>query len=581
MQASTESGSRTTVETHVLPEILRPNLTLGEAGGIMVLGLAILMLPIAPLGNRYSAGAVIFFLFVTLLSRNIAIITTVVLGFSLAYRFFYPGSAWHDQPWAQWYSISSLLTGHNILLSSPLVGMSMAGYLPMGDLFGGVFIALGIDSYWNVWHLVVPCLLLIPVLASPSAATVMIFMGTVSFFPYCDYTTAGGTLEISYAIVIGAVLLYRCGKITESLPLFAFAALFRQPNVMLVPFVFLVLWKDRDYYRAGFFAALLFLFGGFYILLDLKGAYQWLFRFWDVFLESFYNANDGLNSNYTISSIPHMFGIDDKVAWNIWPPAYLILVLSSVGVLLFLGNRMASRENVLFLGVLATVFVYIFSRGYAQFHYVAATAIPLAAFQFAVPRKPSKVITYWATGLAVFLVWVGAVPLAWFILARGEAAIRTFRTPPVAAVATTELIENDGSRTSIANLDGKNEHRQFYNLTQSAQFDFDPPVFLSSVRVSGDHVEVQNVKGVNLPWASETEMRGIIEDGDILYSQDGNNFIELQKIANHFSYSAYPVTIALRETPGPVRSIRIHAKKLYLNHGQWILGNVEFFGAPR
>jgi len=581
MAAIAETPSRSEAQPQIRPSLLRPNLTLGEAGGIMVLGLAILMLPIAPLGNRYSAGAVIFFLFVTLLSRNIATITTVVLGFSLAYRFFYPGSAWHDQPWAQWYSISSLLTGHNILVSSPLVGMSMASYLPMGDLFGGVFIALGIDSYWQVWHLVVPCLLLIPVLASPSAVTVMIFMGTVSFFPYCDYTTAGGTLEISYAIVFGAVLLYRCGKITESLPLFAFAALFRQPNIMLVPFVFLVLWKDRDYYRAGFFAALLFLFGGFYILLDLKGAYLWLFRFWDKFLESFYNANHGLNANYTISSIPHMFGIDDKVAWNIWPPAYLILVFLSIGILLLIANRMASKDHILFLGVLATVFVYIFSRGYAQFHYLAATAIPLAGFQFSVPRKPSRVITYWATGLAIFIVWVGAVPLAWFLVGRADAAIQTFRNPPRVAVATTELIGDNGTRTITPNLDGQNQHRQLYALNQSAEFNFDPPVLLSSIRVSGDHVEVLNVKGVELPWASETEMRGVIEDGDILYSQDGNTFVELQKIANHISYSAYPVTFALKRTPGPIRAIRIHAKKLYLHHEQWILGNVEFFGRNR
>lgn len=65
--------------------LLRPNLSLGQAGGIAVLGLAMAMLPIAPLGNRYSASAVIFLLFVILLSRNIAVITTAVFGLSLAY----------------------------------------------------------------------------------------------------------------------------------------------------------------------------------------------------------------------------------------------------------------------------------------------------------------------------------------------------------------------------------------------------------------------------------------------------------------------------------------------------------------
>ncbi len=575
----------------ILPEIqtnrsgffsaLKPNLTLAEAGLVLVVGLSILMLPIAPMGIRYSAGGVILFLFATLFTRNIAVITTVVLAASLAYRFFYPGSAWQDQPWAQWYSISSLLTGHNILIASPLVGMSMASYLPMGDLFGGVFIALGIDSYWRVWHVVVPCLLLIPVLAGPSAATLMMFMGTVMFFPYCDYTTAGGTLEISYALVLGGIALYRCGQITASLPLFAFAALFRQPNIMLVPFVFLVLWKDRDYYRGAFFAALLFLFGGFYILLDLQGAYLWLFRFWDKFLDSFYNANHGLNSNYTISSIPHMFGIDDRVAWGIWPPAYLILVLSSIGILFLVANRMTSKDNILFLGVLATVFVYIFSRGYAQFHYLAATAIPLAAFQFAVTRKKARVVDYWAKGLAVFLFWVGVVPFAWFLLGRADAAIQSFRHEPAVPVATTEFVDPDGTHEQVPNIDGADKNSQLYSMDQAAEFNFNPPALLSHVRLSGDHLEVLDVKGVELPWATETEMRGIIEDGEILYSLDGNNFVPLQKITNHISYSAYPVTFALAPTPGPVRAIRIRAKKLYLDHHEWILGNVEFFGRNR
>ena len=562
--------------------LLRPNLSLGQAGGIAVLGLAMAMLPIAPLGNRYSASAVIFLLFVILLSRNIAVITTAVFGLSLAYRFFFPGSAWHDQPWAQWYSISSLLTGHNIFVASPLVGMSMAGYLPTGDLFGGVFIALGIVSYWRVWHVIVMCLLVLPVLASPSAATVMLFMGTAFFFPFCDYTTAGGTLEISYALVFGAILLYRSGRVTESLPLFAFAAMFRQPNIMLVPFVFLVLWKDRDYYRGMIFGACLFLFGGFFILLDLRGAYLWLFRFWDSFLESFYNENHGLSNNYSISSIPHMFGIDDKVAWNIWPPAYLILVLTSVAVLLFVAYRMdatrKSKENIIFLGVLATVFVYIFSRGYAQYHYVAATAIPLAAFQFSITRRNRKTIRYWAAGLGMFIVWVGVLPLAWFMTARMDAAILNFRALPLVPVASTVLMGADGVRQVTPNVDGVNEHRQLYWLNQSAEFTFDPPKLLSAMRISGDHLSILRVKGVDLPWASEIEMRGIIEQGEVSYSQDGVHFTELQKLTNHITYSAYPVTFPLSGTPGPVRAIRIHANKLYLNQAQWMLGNVEFFG---
>ncbi len=581
MPSSVEVEPQLTAKRRAVFFTLKPNLTLAEAGMVLVVGLAILMLPIAPLHMQYSAAGVILFLFATLATRNVGVIASVVLAATLAYRFFYPGSAWHDQPWAQWYSISSLLTGHNIFIASPLAGMSMASYLPMGDLFGGLFIALGIDSYWRVWHVVVTCLLLIPVLAGPSATTLMMFMGTVMFFPYADYTTAGGTLEISYAVVLGAIALFRCGQVTASLTLFAFAALFRQPNIMLVPFVFLVLWKDRDYYRAAFFAALLFLFGGFYILLDLKGAYLWLFRFFDKFLDSFYNANQGLKANYSISSLPHTFGIDDKVAWNIWPPAYLMLMLLSIGILFLVAYRMKSHDNILFLGVLATVFVYIFSRGYAQFHYVAATAIPLAAFQFAVTRRKARVVDYWSKGLAVFLIWVGAVPFAWFFLGRADAAVQSFRHEPKVLVESTESVSALGAKEQVPNIDGVDRNTRVYSLDQAAEFNFDPPALLSHVRLSGDHLKILNVKGVDLPWASETEMRGIIEEAEILYSRDGLTFFPLQTITNHISYSAYPVTFALAPTPGPVRAIRIRARKLYLDHKEWFLGNVEFFGRKR
>jgi len=176
---------------------------------------------------------------------------------------------------------------------------------------------------------------------------------------------------------------------------------------------------------------------------------------------------------------------------------------------------------------------------------------------------------------------VGAVPLAWFLLGRADGAIESFRHAPKVLVTTTEMVASNGSRIAVANLDGADQHRQLYSLEQAAEFTFDPPALLASIRISGDHLQVLDVKGVQLPWASETEMRGIIEEGDILYSLDGNRFVELQRLDNHISYSAYPVTFALAPTPGPVRAIQIRARKLYLDHKEWILGNVEFFGRNR
>lgn len=50
-------------------------------------------------------------MFLILLARNVAVITTVVLALGITLRIAYPIGSWEKQHWAQWYSVSSLATG--------------------------------------------------------------------------------------------------------------------------------------------------------------------------------------------------------------------------------------------------------------------------------------------------------------------------------------------------------------------------------------------------------------------------------------------------------------------------------------
>ena len=556
-------------------------LTLPESGGIILVWLAMLMLPQAPLTNRYIASIVIAFILLTVISRNLYLIAGAAVVFNLIFRWGFQISHWHDMHWGQWYSISALISGHNLYAPSPLVGMSLANYMPLGNLYGGLLIAMGVQDYWNVWHVLVVALLLIPFLLRPSAQSLILFIASASFYPLVDYTTGGGTLEIGLALTIAAIALYRRGMVEAALILFAYAAMFRQTSAMLAPFVLLLLWREKQYRRIALFGGLLLLFGGVFILGDLPDAYESMYRIWAPYADQWYNAYNGLNGNYTIASIPHLFGVSDAVAWNQWGRIYTPVMLAGIAAVFFAAFKSKSRDTILALGVLATVFVYLLARGYAQFHYVVGTAFPFLAFFYPTAGTPPtrllriNVSRLYVECVCAILFLFAVAPLAVFALGKTEYLVNGMRAmdPPV-SVAKTARTPKAGQPEAIPNLDGAG---RTFKLTDDVEFDFAQPVRLSAVRLSGEHTPVQNVRGVPMLYATETEMRGAVTRGEIECSEDGSSFAPCKEFHEAASYSVYPVLIRL-PADRAVKAVRIHPQAVYLDHPEWLLGKVEFFG---
>ncbi len=116
-------------------------------------------------------------------------------------------------------------------------------------------------------------------------------------------------------------------------------------------------------------------------------------------------------------------------------------------------------------------------------------------------------------------------------------------------------------------------------MNQSLEFDFAEPIIPEAVRLAGDHVPIQKIKGIDIWWATRTQARGSIWRGTVEYSSDGNVFELPREFGNTLTYEAFPVTIKLPKTEKPARAVRIKALELYDKHDQWMLGNAEFFGS--
>jgi hypothetical protein len=554
------------------------NISLSEAGGIVAVFLLIMFAPNGPLSNLYSAGIILSFVFVALLTRNIMAIGATAFCISLVCRFLFSVSIWGDQSWIQWYSVSSLLTGHNIYLGSPLAGMSMAAYMPMGDLFGGVLIGLGIQKYWLVWHVIVCCLLAVPVVVRPGVVSLAVFIATANIWAFYDYTNGGGSLEIAFAVLIAAISFYRAGYVTVSVVCFAFVACLRQPDTLLAPFVLILLWREKDWKNIKLFCCLLLLFGGIYILLDPKGFYLYAIKLFELYHQMYFNEHNGLLQNYSISSIPHLFGVNDLVPWREWSWIYNpILFIGEIG-LLVIAWRSKSRDTILTLAVIATLFVYILVRGYSNYSYVLATALPFAALLIPPSTGRTFFSRTWATGIGTLLFSFGAMAFLFFLWGKAESIAGSLHPDPPVTIAETRLLQSGSPAKQIPNLDGSNERHTELLTVAKLEFSFAEPVYLSDMRLAGDHVQIMKIKGVDIPWATEPESWGAMTKGRIEYSTDGTSFTLLREITNNVTYSAYPVSISLPRTAAPIRVVRLSAEKMYLESKHWILGNVEFLG---
>lgn len=572
-----QSASASAVST---PPVLAPRtlqkrrrhvLTLGQAGSVVVVWLACWLLGgNAPIHEQWTAPLVVGFILLSLLSRNMYWIAASGALISLGFRWAVQVSHWHDISWGQWYSISSLLSGHSMFESSPLTGMSLANYLPLGNLYGGLLIALGIHDYWNVWHVIVLALLLLPVLLRPSLPALLVFLAAANYFPFSDYTTGGGSVEISYALTFAAIFLFRSGMLDGAVVLFAWASMVRQPSLMLIPFVALLLWQARDWRRLKLFALLLLLFGGLFLILDPWNAYEATYGIWAPYAQELFNGNGGLKANFSISTLLATLA-GPQVAWDQWHALYFPLTLASIAALLTVAWKSGRRDTVLALAVTATIFVYILARGYAQLHYVIGTAAPFLAFVIKPARRPEQIGTWMAGALVMALLWLGIMPVPLFATGKCLQLWTALRANgPEAAIASEAIV------TPFSRLPIPVATHDFF-LTESAEFELSRPSAVAALVISGEHVSMTNVHGVPLPYANENQRRGALTSGVVEASVDGRDFFELLRFHPAGSYNAYPLRLDLPATPQPVRFLRLRPLATYDHHPAWILGQVRVF----
>ncbi len=544
---------------------------------MVALWMALLMLPLAPLNNRFSGAGVLLFVAVAFATRNILAIGVTSALLNVACRLLIQNSSWQDQHWVQWSSISSLLTGHNLFSTSPLYRFSLSSYMPAGDLFGGLLIALGIQRYWLIWHVLVVCLVALPVMLSPSFATLLIFIAFSCFYPFCDYTTAGGTLEIGYALAIASIALFRSRRLlTASIVMFAFSAMFRQPALTMIPFLALILWRAHDFRRFLLFAVLLSLFGGIYIVTDPAGAYHYLYEVWNEYHQEIFNDASGLQRNYSISALPHALGIADAVTWYRWNAFYPPITLAGIAVLFGIAWFRKSAEEILFLGMLSSIATYLLSRGYAQFIYVCTAFFPLVAFAYPLTSSEPLIGRRFAQCLSMVLVWFGAAPA---VLAVAGLAIRMVdeaRPSATLHAAATQEILPTSQVIGIAPMNGADAPSHILAPSAALQFQLPSPEYVTGIRLSCDQIPIQSLKGVLMPYPTEVQMRGAITEGLVEGSEDGRQFFPVRHFYNAATYCIWPVTIPLLRTQRPVTFLRLRPIKLYLDQQQWNLGNVEF-----
>ncbi len=107
---------------------------------------------------------------------------------------------------------------------------------------------------------------------------------------------------------------------------------------------------------------------------------------------------------------------------------------------------------------------------------------------------------YYTRSLAFLILWVGLAPITICHYAVGKAGdiAGRMRPEPVLPIAQTILVGADGNNAVIPTPDGTDAHRPLCWMNQGLEFDFEQPVSPDEMRLTGDHVPIQKVKGVNI-----------------------------------------------------------------------------------
>jgi hypothetical protein len=568
---------------NILAMLFRPTNSIDRMLIIVFLMMFMLYVGQAPVGKEIYVTLIICSLFFIMVFRNINLAAMVLFLLNIYFRLYNQISHWPDQIFVQNYGLSSLLSGFNIYSNDNLAGQSFSYYLPMGSLFGSLPIYFGIEHYWNLYHLIIPVLFMVPFIHNQSIINLSVFIVTAFFFPLVDYTTGGGNVELNYAFLLpGIYLLIHNKNIFCALVFLSFGIMLRQPNIFIIPFVLMVLFKEHSKLYTKFFVIMLFLAGGWYIVKDVDGFLQSNFRDSISFQEIWYIRNGGLKTNFSISTILHFFGFKD--AWYLNNNIYLSFIISA-NILLILYTYIVYSKNridakaVLSLGIVASLFVYVLSKGFTLLHYILSCCFLFLSFYCSPYRNYneytsiissgscylSNLITRVIAGVVVLLI---VIPFSFSIFIpkytyhSDSTKYTSFVQYPNESTIREISLSPDRVGTSIP-------------TGGSIILQFDNPLYISEIEVLGEKFQRTFIEGVdvgNYPGGNKTT--GFIKKGILMGSNDGLNFYKISDVNNVVNYHVYPVRFKVERN---LKYIKIVVNQAYDSSASISIGYISAY----
>lgn len=537
----------------------------------------------APVGKEEYVVWVFCSLMPIVMFRNINLAAIIFFVLNVVFRYLNQLSHWPDQIFVQNFGLSSLLSGVNIYSSNNLAGQSFSYYLPMGSLFGSLPIYFGFENYWDFYHVLVPLLFMIPYIHNQSMTNIAVFIVTAFFFPLVDYTTGGGNVELSYAFLLpGIYLLIHNKNVLCALTLLSFGIMLRQPSIFLIPFVFLVLFRDYSKYYVAAFLGLLFMAGGWYIIRDFDGFLQSNFRSSTSFQEIWYIRNGGLKTNFSISTLLQYFGIKD--AWHLNSNIYLLFTLL-VDFALIVYTCVAyfkykiDRKAVLSLGILASLFVYVLARGFTMLHYVMSCAFVFLAFyctaseslvQPSLQFRKNNVLPVLLTRLVsvvVFLIILCPFLLSVFYSKNHNSSGQL--------KFSTYFIKPNSSSSEEINVSLDRVGNQL-PVGGSIILKLDKTLYVSDLELDGEMFQPTKIEGIDVGnYPSGDKVTGFIRRGVLMGSNDGVEYSKISNIDNLINYHVFPIKLNVNAT---VQYLKIVVNEAYDGAKSISIGNILIFG---
>jgi len=519
---------------------------------------------------------------VLVLGRSLWLSWAAILVASGSLRLLPLWGYWSDQDFVQLASLSSLLSGHGIYYQWGELGTCWSIYAPTGSLlatFPVWFLGAGWPRFYQLFVLLVAST---PFLIAPSRRTFRLFVVLALFFPLMGTTATGNALELSVVtLLVGYWLLLRGRALGASGALLGFGALLRQPLLLQIPFLALAFYRARARRGLLSFAAVVGLGGALHVLRNPTGFLHATVGLWPDFADQWF-AKLGAPGNYSISTPLSLLvgpAAFDR-AQGRWYFALLALVL---GVLAVAAWRARTTEGRLACALGASLAGYVTLRGFVQFHYLVAAALPALAFPAAEtpeddPQPAERPgAARGRAALAVALEGVVALLVAtpWVLALVGQAGDR----PPVGeelAVRSVEARSADGAARTIdlslpeAPAHLRDGERLVVELADAAE-----PTELDLV---GARIPRRWVDGVVLTYPVESEVTEFLVSGAVEASQDGASWWRVATFDAPLHPSVYPRRIRLEAQGRRARYLRVVPFETWRDAPAWALGGVRVFG---